>query len=160
MDYESIEELVSAAEAEGRSIGELVLDDQARELEQPRELVWQRMDDSLAVMEASVRHGKDKNIRSTSGLTGGDAWKMEQYASTGGLSGEFMTKAIANAVAVAEYNAAMGRIVAAPTAGSCGIMPGALVTLMNERGISREKVVLSMFTAAAVGMVIANKASL
>ena len=160
MDYESLEELVASAEEAGLSIGERVLADQTQELEQPKALVYQRMDDSLAVMEVSVRHGKNKDIRSTSGLTGGDAWKMEQYALGGGICGEFMSKAVANALAVAEYNAAMGRIVAAPTAGSCGIMPGALVTLMNERGIAREKVVLSMFTAAAVGMVIAKKASL
>ena len=108
-------------------------------------------------MESAARQGMDKNLRSTSGLTGGDAWKMGQFS--GGVMGGFMQNAVARALATSEYNAAMGRIVAAPTAGSCGIMPGCLLTLMEEKQVAREKIVLSLFTAAAFGMVIAAKAS-
>ena len=101
----------------------------------------------------------DPQLRSTSGLTGGDAWKMMEYGKSGGITGSFMTGAMARALAVSEYNAAMGKIVAAPTAGSCGIMPGCLVSVMKERNISREKVIEGMFTAAGFGMVIAKRAS-
>ena len=64
------------------------------------------------------------------------------------------------AMAVSEINAAMGKIVAAPTAGSCGILPGALGALIKVRGIPREEATLSLFTAGAIGMVVANKASI
>ena len=67
---------------------------------------------------------------------------------------------MARAVAVAEYNAAMGKIVAAPTAGSCGILPGTVLALMEERDLPEESAVLALFTAGAVGMVIAQKASI
>ena len=157
MDYESIRELVSAAEESGVSIGEAVLRDQAAELELSREETYARMEERLRVMESAAQQGMDKNLRSTSGLTGGDAWKMMQ--SSGGVMGGFLQKTVARALAVSEFNAAMGRIVAAPTAGSCGIMPGCLLTLMAEKQVEREKIVLSLFTAAAFGMVIAAKAS-
>lgn len=84
---------------------------------------------------------------------------MMEYGKSGGITGSFMTGAMARALAVSEYNAAMGKIVAAPTAGSCGIMPGCLVSVMKERNISREKVIEGMFTAAGFGMVIAKRAS-
>ena len=66
---------------------------------------------------------KRKGVRSTSGLTGGDGYRMQQAARNGGLTGPVIHHALARALAVSEWNAAMGRIVAAPTAGSCGIYP-------------------------------------
>ncbi len=94
-----------------------------------------------------------------SGLTGGEGYLMNEYAATGGISGSFMTKAMARALAVAGCNASMGRIVAAPTAGSCGILPGCLVSLYEDRGFEEKDVVMAMFTAGAIGMVIAEKSS-
>ena len=70
-----------------------------------------------------------------------------------------MGKAAVRAMAVAECNACMGRIVAAPTAGSCGILPAALLTMQEDRGLSDEALVDALFTAAAVGAVIAQRAS-
>ena len=97
-----------------------------------------------------------------SGLTGGEGWRMKQYTEShnGGLSGSFLSGAIARALAVAGCNASMGRIVAAPTAGSCGILPGCLVSLYEERGMAERDIVMSIFTAGAFGMVIAAKASI
>lgn len=160
MDYKTIEELVQAAEEAQSDIGSVILHDQSVSMEIPEEELFQRMDGNLKVMEESVKAGTDPNLRSTSGLTGGDAWRMQEYAGNGGISGSFMTGAMGRALAVAEYNAAMGRIVAAPTAGSCGIMPGCLVSMLEDRKVDREKVVRSMFTAAGFGMVIAAKASI
>lgn len=157
MSFESVAQLAAAAAEQGLSIGELVLKLQSAEMEIPEEKLFERMDESLSVMEKSARMGMDPDLRSTSGLTGGDAHKLYDFA-PGGIMGAFMCRSVARAIAVAEYNAAMGRIVAAPTAGSCGIMPGCLIALMEERDIEREKIVLSMFTAAGIGMVIACKA--
>ena len=76
------------------------------------------------------------------------------------LTGSFLSGALYRALAVSELNAAMGRIVAAPTAGSCGILPAALLTMQEEKQIPERDCVMSLFTASAVGMVIANNASL
>ena len=76
------------------------------------------------------------------------------------LCGGVFTRALARALAVSELNAAMGRIVAAPTAGSCGILPAAVLTMLHDRGVARHNCVMSLFTASAVGMVIANNACL
>ena len=149
MEYTTINELVETAKENGISVGEAVLKDQAVQMEQTEEHLLAQMEESLQVMEKAVESGMDPGLRSTSGLTGGDAWKMMKYGKTGGITGSFMTGAMARALAVSEYNAAMGKIVAAPTAGSCGIMPGCLVSVMKERGIAREKILRGMFTAAA-----------
>ena len=159
MEYTTIRELVETALEKGRRIGKAVLEDQAVQMEQSEEALMAQMEKSLQVMEKAVERGMDPQLRSTSGLTGGDAWKMMEYGKSGGITGSFMTGAMARALAVSEYNAAMGKIVAAPTAGSCGIMPGCLVSVMKERNISREKVIEGMFTAAGFGMVIAKRAS-
>ena len=159
MEYTTIRELVETALEKGRSIGKEVLEDQAVQMEKSEEALMAQMEKSLQVMEKAVERGMDPQLRSTSGLTGGDAWKMMEYGKSGGITGSFMTGAMARALAVSEYNAAMGKIVAAPTAGSCGIMPGCLVSVMKERNISREKVIEGMFTAAGFGMVIAKRAS-
>ena len=160
LEYKSIAELVEAAKSAGKKISEVVLSDQAEQLELGREELYRRMDERLSVMEDSVRAGMNPELRSTSGLTGGDAAKMFDYASHGGICGGFVNRAIAMALAVSENNAAMGKIVAAPTAGSCGILPGTVVSLLSEGRCSREDAVMSMFTAGAFGMVIASKATI
>lgn len=160
MEYTTIKEMVDIAEKDGKSIGRSVLEDQAAQMEQTKEKLMEQMNENLCVMEKAVESGMDCELRSTSGLTGGDAWKMMQYARKDSISGSFMTRAMARALAVSEYNAAMGKIVAAPTAGSCGIMPGCLVSMMEEYQISREKILEGMFTAAGFGMVIAKRASI
>ncbi len=71
-----------------------------------------------------------------------------------------MSKAIARALSVAGCNASMGKIVAAPTAGSCGILPGCLVSLYEDRGFDQKDIIMSMFTAGAIGMVVASRSSL
>lgn len=159
-EYSSIAELVAVAEEAGAKISALVIRDQAEQMEQTAEEIIARMSDYLQVMEDAACMGVDEHLRSTSGLTGGDAWRMMQYSADGGLCGKFVTRAITRALAVAEYNAAMGKIVAAPTAGSCGIMPGCLISVMEDKKVARAKVIDSMFTAAAFGMVIAQKASI
>lgn len=160
LNYESIAALVEAAESQKISLSELVLHDQAEQAELPVDQLFSRMRDNLHVMQQAVQAGIDKDLRSTSGLTGGDAYKLHQYAATGGLCGSFFTSALTRAIAVSEYNAAMGKIVAAPTAGSCGILPGAILTMMEARDLPEESAVKALFTAGAFGMVIAFRASI
>ena len=160
LKYESIRELVEAAEKENVKISELVLRDQAEEMETTILEVYEKMEIDFHVMAESVKAGQMENQRSMSGLTGGEGFLMKRYAEQGGgLCGTGLAKAISRALAVAGCNASMGRIVAAPTAGSCGILPGCLVSLWEDRGCDLKTVIMSMFTAGAFGMVIAKRAS-
>ncbi|WP_029230942.1 L-serine ammonia-lyase, iron-sulfur-dependent, subunit alpha [Butyrivibrio sp. VCB2006] len=162
LKYESINELVKEAENRNVRISQLVLEDQAKSMEKSQQDIYEKMAKSFQIMRESVKDGQAKDQKSTSGLTGGEGYLMNEYATTGegGLSGSFMTKAIARALSVAGCNASMGKIVAAPTAGSCGILPGCLVSLFEDKGYDEKDIVMSMFTAAAFGMVIANRASI
>jgi L-serine dehydratase len=160
LEYDSIAAICEAAEQQQVTISALVLSDQAEQTEMPEEALYERMKNSLYVMQEAVREGKNPDLRSTSGLTGGDAARMEAYAAGGGITGTFLNHAMARAVAVSEYNAAMGRIVASPTAGSCGILPGTIVTMLEEGRCDEHAAVMALFTAGAIGMVIAQKASI
>ena len=157
LKYESIGELAREAEKKGVKISELVLSDQAAAMEVTELELYEKMEIDFFVMADSVQEGQKEEQRSMSGLTGGEGWKMK---ADGGLCGSFMARAISRALAVAGCNASMGRIVAAPTAGSCGILPGCLVSLWEDKGFDQREIVMSMFTAGAVGMVVANRASI
>lgn len=160
LEYDSIAAICEAAEQQQIPISALVLSDQAEQMEISEEALYERMRDSLHVMQEAVREGKNPDLRSTSGLTGGDAARIESYAANGGITGTFLNHAMARAVAVSEYNAAMGRIVASPTAGSCGILPGTVVSMLEEGRCEERDAVMALITAGAIGMVIARKASI
>ena len=140
LKYDSIQKLVKEAEKKNKKISQLVLEDQSKSMEKTEEEVFSQMENSFDVMLSSVKEGMKKNQTSTSGLTGGEGYLMNAYASKegGGLCGEFMAKAMARALAVAGCNASMGKIVAAPTAGSCGILPGCLVSLYEDKGFDKK----------------------
>ena len=162
LKYESVSELVQAAEEKGIRISELVLNDQAEAMEiRPLE-VYERMEIDMQVMREAVQAGSAEDQRSMSGLTGGEGFRMFQYVKEkkGGLCGPFLGKAMARALSVAGCNASMGKIVAAPTAGSCGILPGCMLSLLEEKIISEKDAVMAMFTAGGIGMVIAARASI
>ncbi|MCR4818577.1 MAG: L-serine ammonia-lyase, iron-sulfur-dependent, subunit alpha [Fretibacterium sp.] len=159
LEYDSIKELTDAAESAGKKISDVVLEDQARTMEEDADSLFQRMEESFDVMCTAAERGQEEGLRSMSGLTGGEGFKMKTYAAAGGgLSGPFLTKAMSVALAVAGCNAAMGKIVATPTAGSCGILPGCLVPLFEEGRAEKRDIILSLFTAGAFGMVIAKNA--
>lgn len=162
LKYESLAELVNEATKRNIKISELVLEDQAKSMEKSELELYEQMELNFSIMKNSVADGMRKDQRSTSGLTGGEGYLMSEYVkrADGGLSGTFMSKAISRALAVAGCNASMGKIVAAPTAGSCGVLPGCLVSLYEDRAFPEKDLVMAMFTAGAVGMVIANRSSL
>ncbi|MGN0170570.1 MAG: L-serine ammonia-lyase, iron-sulfur-dependent, subunit alpha [Lachnospiraceae bacterium] len=157
--YKSLSELVAQAEKQNMKISEIVLEEQASVLECSKEEILDRMRQQYHVMKHSEEQGQKKELRSVSGLTGGDAYKikkvLDEHAS---LCGDFMLGALMRATAISELNAAMGKIVAAPTAGSCGILPAAIITMEKEKGCSEEDCIMALLTASAVGMVISNRA--
>jgi L-serine dehydratase len=160
LEYHSIAQLAKLAAEAGKRISDIVLADQADQMELPAEAVFKTMKGSLDIMRQSAENGNSAALRSTSGLTGGDGFRMARYAEGSPLSGSFCAHAIARALAIAGYNASMGKIVAAPTAGSCGILPAAVLTMMDERGVTEDAAVMALFTAGALGLVIATEASI
>lgn len=161
LNYNTIAGLVEQAEQAGKPISELVLAQQAEQTERTEGDLYEEMRRTFRVMEESVASGIDPDLRSTSGLTGGAAYRMQQAVREGRtICGEVFGGALTRALAVSELNASMGRIVASPTAGSCGILPAAVLTIRDARGLDERTCVMSLFTASAVGMVIANNACL
>ena len=161
MKYDSIADLIEKAKAEGTRISDVVLKDQAAISEKPEEELLKTMGYSLQVMKESVQDGMDRDARSASGLTGGDAWKMnEAVKNNRNICGKIFGTALTKALSVSQTNACMGRIVAAPTAGSCGIIPAAILTIAEERNIPDEDLVMALFTSSAFGIVIATNASI
>jgi len=158
--YHSFAELIEKANEQDIKISELVLADQAEFMEISQDEVFSRMKNSFDIMRRSATKGLRPDIRSVSGLSGGDGHKMHQFAAaSGGIGGFFCTKASALAIGIQEYNAAMGKIVAAPTAGACGILPAGVITYMEEKKLSEEMAVMALITAGAIGMVIVNRAT-
>ncbi|EJW92225.1 L-serine dehydratase, iron-sulfur-dependent, alpha subunit, partial [gut metagenome] len=156
LNYDSLADLIKAAKESKCRLSQLVLTQQAEQMELDPEEVYKKMEQNYQVMAACILPGCDPDLKSTSGLTGGDAAKMRSAVKEGrNLTGSLLGGALYRALAVSELNASMGRIVAAPTAGSCGILPAAVLTMQEERSLSQRECVMSLFTASAVGMVIA-----
>ena len=120
-----------------------------------------RMAEALQVMRESVEKGLDPDLHSVSRLTGGNAYKLMTAMQEGTTAGgSLLGRICARALAVAECNAAMGRIVAAPTAGACGILPAALLTMQEEYKLNDENLIDALYVAGAFGLIIANRASI
>lgn len=157
MRFANLKQLVELCEREALSIGEVMIVEQARETGKPAEQIVAQMASYYEVMKEAVNKGITEDTKSRSGLTGGDAKRVHTYMSAGTSSlGEEACTAMAYALAVSEVNASMGRIIATPTAGSCGIIPGVFVSSQERFGWADEKLVLGLFSAGAIGYVIAN----
>jgi len=157
MRFSSLSELKRLCEEEGSSIAQVMIAEQARESGQSVEAIREQMAGYYRVMKEAVSRGLRDNPRSRSGLTGGDAKRVREYTDgrEPSVGGEAAT-AMAYALAVSEVNASMGRIIATPTAGSCGIIPGVFVSSQERFGWEDERLVDGLFAAGAIGYVIAN----
>jgi len=149
--YRNMYELIRLAERRKVSIGEIVLAAEAsQEGVTPKE-VRERMARSWRVMQQAIRRGLKEDIKSVSGLSGGDAKRLA--SATHRFLSPQVAKAAAMALAVTEVNAAMGKIVACPTAGSCGIVPAALSLAAERLKLSDDAIIMALFTAAGIGIV-------
>ncbi|MBQ7868279.1 MAG: L-serine ammonia-lyase, iron-sulfur-dependent, subunit alpha [Clostridia bacterium] len=140
------------------SLSKAALHWQAKQDGRSEEELIELMRTRLSVMRESAAAGLSPNLRSVSGMVGGQAALMNDPKSIDrfGLLG----KAGAYALSIAEYNACMGKIVAAPTAGSCGILPGALLAVQEQDGFTDDELIMALFTAAGVGRIIALQATI
>jgi L-serine dehydratase len=156
--FDSVLEAVEAAERDGVSLGELALRTEAAAGLRTRAEIEASLQRALDVMRGAIARGLEGDLRSVSGLVGGDAARMRQ--SSGPLAGTPFVDALAAALAVQEVNAAMGVIVAAPTAGGAGVLPGTLLGLARHHPCTDADLVRALATAGLVGAVVAVRASL
>ncbi|MBK6421245.1 MAG: L-serine ammonia-lyase, iron-sulfur-dependent, subunit alpha [Gemmatimonadetes bacterium] len=156
--FESLGDLVRRAEQDGISLGELGLRLEAEAGLRTREEIESALTRALAVMRHAIERGLPGDLRSVSGLVGGDAALLTRPV--GPLAGTVFTDVLASALAVQEVNAAMGVIVAAPTAGGAGVLPGVLLGLAKHRPVTDAALVRALATAGLVGAVVAHRASL
>ena len=155
MAYDSIQAMLDDYERTGTPLAELIYQSQQAESGVSREAFAARMEKLWDTMLA-VSDGYTGDEKSWSGLVGGDARRLAQAPA---LCGELMTQVMAEALKQAESNACMRVIVAAPTAGSCGVLPAVLIPL-HRQGASRAQILEALTVAAGVGQVIAKRASI
>lgn len=159
MSLRTLEEIITRAEAQEVNISAIIKNIEAKEQNTSPEKLTEKMKQYFQVMKESTQIGTENPISSLSGITGGEGYNLWK-ASKKALSGDISLKAAARAMAVSNVNASMGRIVASPTAGSCGIIPGVLITVAEKLGKTDDQIVDALFTAGAVGKVIAQNATL
>ncbi len=149
-------EIIELCNKENITIAEYTIREELESSEASREKLIEMMRENLKVMKSATQEAMDKEIISISGLIGGDATKIRKYfQEKETLCGDFIVKAMARALSCSEVNAAMGRIVAAPTAGSCGI-----ITAGEKLNKTDDEMITALFTASGVGILIAKNATL
>src|SRR6056297_271614 len=159
-DFHKIEELIEIAEKNEITLAQVVINREKDLTEKTEAEVRDKMRYSLQVMRESIEKGLNEDVKSMSGLTGGDAKKVEKARKEGkSITGDLFSRILSHTLAVSELNAAMGKIVACPTAGSCGILPGSLITIADENDFTDDEIIDALFVASGFGVVIAKQAS-
>mgnify|MGYP003300776085 FL=1 len=161
-DKLSLNSWISEAEASGKSMREFLIEYNAKELECSKEELLAKMEAMLVVIKESIDFGLT-GVRSHSGLTGGAAKRLleaSEQKQFNNILGDKAKDAMVYAMAVAEANAAMGRIVAAPTAGASGVLPGVFFALKKHYNLSDQVLAEGLVVAGGIGLVIADRASL
>ena len=152
MDFKSAKELLALCRREGLPISEVMRRREVELGETTREAVDRRMARALEIMGESAALPLKEPARSTGGLIGGESRKLYDHAARGeAICGPVLQRALAYAMGVSEVNASMGLIVAAPTAGSAGVVPGLLLALQDCYKISDDRLIDALFNAGAVG---------
>ena len=152
MDFKSAQELLALCRQTQRPISELMRRRECELGETTRDQVDHRMARVLEIMRESASLPLKKPAKSTGGLIGGESKKLYDHAARGkAICGDVLQRAMTYAMGVAEVNASMGLIVAAPTAGSAGVVPGLLLALQDCYKISDDRLVDALFNAGAVG---------
>jgi L-serine dehydratase len=158
--YNSGRELLENAKALGSKLSVVVIKAESEASGKSEEELMEDMREILHVMMESTEKGMREELRTMGGLIGGDAKKVKAYSGSKTLCGTIINRAMARALSASEVNASMGRIVAAPTAGSCGILPASIITTAEVLNVGEDEMILSLFTAAGIGQIIAKRATL
>ena len=156
--YHSLKELFDLADKAECSPGIIACRAEAEESEKSCEEVWNRMKKTIPVFRNAIRQGLSDTGKSASGLVGGDASRL--YHGKMRFLSPICQRAASYALATAESNAKMHRVVACPTAGACGILPAVIAAVSEEENSGEEDITRALFTAGAVGRIVAEKASI
>ena len=152
LEFKSAKELLDLCAKSGLSISGVMRERECQLGETTPEAVNQRMARAWEIMQDSARQPLQSPVKSMGGLIGGEAKKLELHRADGsGICGDLLQKAITYAMAVLEVNASMGLIVAAPTAGSAGVVPGLMLAMKEHYSLSDDKIIAALFNAGAVG---------
>ena len=152
LEFKSAKELLDLCAKSGLSISGVMRERECQLGETTPEAVNQRMARAWEIMQDSARQPLQSPVKSMGGLIGGEAKKLELHRAGGsGICGDLLQKAITYAMAVLEVNASMGLIVAAPTAGSAGVVPGLMLAMKEHYSLSDDKIIEALFNAGAVG---------
>lgn len=152
---------MDACKEQNKTIYELQLDQEMEASDMTKDEIYDYLRKTYEIMKKSANAGLTEPITSMSGMTGKNAFKVNDYSmNSKSISGALITKAMARALSTSEVNASMGRIVAAPTAGASGILPATLVTMQDEFDYSDEEIFNALLTASAVGEIIAVNATI
>lgn len=152
LEFKSAKELLDLCAKSGLSISGVMRERECQLGETTPEAVNQRMARAWEIMQDSARQPLQSPVKSMGGLIGGEAKKLELHRADGsGICGDLLQKAITYAMAVLEVNASMGLIVAAPTAGSAGVVPGLMLAMKEHYSLSDDRIIEALFNAGAVG---------
>jgi L-serine dehydratase len=157
--YKSLAEAIHVAESSNRNLAEVAIDQESRDQGRTPDEIRASLKRALDVMRGAIDDGMKGDLYSASGLVGGDAAKL-RTGPKGPLGETPFRDILARALAVQEVNAAMGVIVAAPTAGGAGVLPAVMTGLAKAKSVSEEKLVDGLATAGLIGAVVAERASL
>ena len=159
INFTSIEQMVQDTEQSGLPLWENIMLSDCHNQGTTREEAWAKMTGMLdAMIQADASYSAAD--RSASGLVGGDGGKMAAYAQGNTICGPFLTEVMAGALRMGECNACMKRIVAAPTAGACGVLPAVLLPYSKYFSATKDQLVEALFIAAGFGMIIAHRSSI
>lgn len=158
MTIDSMEALINYCALHKKCIADAMIDLEVKNSQKHREDIFNKMKKRLKKMQGAIEAGMSDGSSSPSGISGGDALKMGDYINSGAaLTGDFISRAMHYAMATSECNARMGVIVATPTAGSAGVLPGILFSLRDREGYSDDVLTKGLFTASMLGYIIANR---
>lgn len=159
--YNNANELKALCEERNQKICDVAIEEEAKLNESTVEQIYQKFRENIQIMKQACNKTLEKEIPSISGLTSGMAKKLFDYMKKGStvLSGDVL-KSVAYSLSCFEVNTSMGRIVAAPTAGSCGILPACLFMLAEKINADEDKLIKAFATAASIGTIIEKNATL
>ena len=152
MDFKKAAELLSLCKEYDKPISQIMMDRECEMTEKPLDEIRSRMAVSLQIMKDATKEAINQPSQSMGGLIGGESRKLSDLQSSGkNIAGNLLSKAIAYSMGVLEVNASMGLIVAAPTAGSSGVIPGVLLALQEEYDFTDDQIIDALFTCSAIG---------
>lgn len=159
--FNKAQEILDICKEQNKPISEVIIEKEMQNSGLTYDGLIEKMRKSLEVMKDSAHAALEKEVKSVSGLTGGNAKKIEDYKNKGKtLSGTFINSAMAKAFSTAEVNASMGKIVASPTAGASGILPSAFLSVQEKLDLSDDDLIKGLFTSAGIGEIIAKNATI